>query len=311
MYAHRVLTNLEAQIKYVEKHTTLPGKNDPYYRALIDTVNKLPMVHKFHAESYDDIVSGMDKRMQGKKLFMEDYEYIKLPYKMCWFDYQYDRVDELRKGNFHVNQRAIMVTEFAENFIQMFVYNRMGVMDPDPMYDWQLSPASYLISIGSGFNKRPDIDEIAKILPVLKEIDGNFLPLPLMMDLDFEVIMQVQEDDTSDFMFLEAYLKLLNCKNIEKVKVAGPEKLNKKRKKRGKHPIFDYHVLRISAPSKQVGSNKDQGLWNNRIHFCRGHYKVYTKDAPLMGKHIGMYWWQPHVRGTEKKVLLKSYIKEK
>lgn len=25
-----------------------------------------------------------------------------------------------------------------------------------------------------------------------------------------------------------------------------------------------------------------------------GHYKTYTEDAPLMGKHVGRYWWGGH-----------------
>lgn len=34
----------------------------------------------------------------------------------------------------------------------------------------------------------------------------------------------------------------------------------------------------------------------------KGHYKTYTADAPLMGKHVGTYWWG----GVERAVTRKN-----
>lgn len=48
---------------------------------------------------------------------------------------------------------------------------------------------------------------------------------------------------------------------------------------------------------------------DNRVHLCRGHFKEYTEQNPLFGRHVGRYWWQPCVRGKkEKGIIAKDYI---
>jgi hypothetical protein len=48
------------------------------------------------------------------------------------------------------------------------------------------------------------------------------------------------------------------------------------------------------------------------VHLCRGHFKTYTDDNPLFGKHVGKYYWQPSIRGKNKKgIVAKDYSLEK
>ncbi len=109
-------------------------------------------------------------------------------------------------------------------------------------------------------------------------------------------------------MILETFLMLLNCRNIETLDHEPPAKLNKSRKKKGKCPIFTYKTLVIKPTSKKQKEQEALGLWENRIHLCRGHFKEYTEDKPLFGKYVGRYWWQPSVRGQNKKgVVIKDY----
>jgi hypothetical protein len=45
-----------------------------------------------------------------------------------------------------------------------------------------------------------------------------------------------------------------------------------------------------------------------RRHLARGHFKTFTEDAPLLGKHVGTYWWSWQVRGQEGSgVIEKTY----
>jgi hypothetical protein len=44
------------------------------------------------------------------------------------------------------------------------------------------------------------------------------------------------------------------------------------------------------------GGAQTNGL-RSALHICRGHFKSYTEDAPLFGKHTGTYWWADRVRG--------------
>ncbi|MFA5433392.1 MAG: hypothetical protein WC319_11075 [Candidatus Paceibacterota bacterium] len=107
--------------------------------------------------------------------------------------------------------------------------------------------------------------------------------------------------------FIIGCLNLLHCKNIVKKENKPPEKLNKKRIKNGKLPLFSYYTLHIKD---SINSNSKNVLGDhNRIHLCRGHFKHYTKENPLFGKLTGMYWWQPHVRGQNKDgIIMKDYV---
>ena len=95
--------------------------------------------------------------------------------------------------------------------------------------------------------------------------------------------------------------KILQCKNISTEKNYPPEALNKKRIKQGKQPLFTYHTLVVNPMSEKTrsdGPHETTGI-KQRLHFCRGHFKEYTEQNKLFGKHTGLYWWQPMVRGNK------------
>lgn len=107
-------------------------------------------------------------------------------------------------------------------------------------------------------------------------------------------------------------LMLLSCKNIVEKTVPAPTRLNKKRSLKNKLPICEYKVLvvRPFAPRKasaEMTHGPSKGLL--RVHLCRGHFKEYTPEKPLLGKATGRFWWQPSVRGEKKRgVLNKDYV---
>lgn len=106
-------------------------------------------------------------------------------------------------------------------------------------------------------------------------------------------------------------LMLLSCKNIVETTVPAPTRLNKKRSFKNKLPICEYKILvvRPFAPRKastEMTHGPSKGLL--RVHLCRGHFKEYTPEKPLLGKATGRFWWQPSVRGEKKRgVLNKDY----
>lgn len=127
------------------------------------------------------------------------------------------------------------------------------------------------------------------------------------------------EREASEVAVLEAFfravkmIQLLNCKNITSTDTPPPDKLQKKRIKRGKVPMFTYKTLKILVPGKKQnhlknGKGQKDDIYYNRIHLCRGHFKTYTKEKPLFGRMTGTYWWQPSVRGNKKNgVIHKDY----
>lgn len=92
-----------------------------------------------------------------------------------------------------------------------------------------------------------------------------------------------------------------HCNNVEYYEKNHPEALQKANKKRGKIPQETYRILDIGGLKKQAKSesNEECGELQTALHICRGHFKTYTEDNPLFGKHTGTYWWPMHKRGSE------------
>ena len=109
-------------------------------------------------------------------------------------------------------------------------------------------------------------------------------------------------------MIIIKVLQLLNCKNITTRNTYPSKSLNKKRKKAGKQELFTYKTLVLKPTGKKQETQAAQGLWDNRVHLCRGHFKTYTEDKPLFGRVTGRFWWQPSIRGNAKKgMVVKDY----
>lgn len=107
--------------------------------------------------------------------------------------------------------------------------------------------------------------------------------------------------------YLRIFLNILSCKNIKTELEAPDEKIQKKRAAKGKLPLVSFYTLKI----QNIGHNAEStssGLWSNRVHFCRGHMREYTSDAPLFGRIVGRFWIPPHVRGDKNKgIIIKDY----
>ena len=117
----------------------------------------------------------------------------------------------------------------------------------------------------------------------------------------------VREALTWAGLLLYGFVLILNTKNIGLEKHSPPVPLNKKRIRNGKQPLFTYHTL-VLKPLGKKQESVSRHLWDNRIHFQRGHFKVYTKEKPLFGHITGRFWWQAHVRGQNKEgVVTKDY----
>ncbi len=141
------------------------------------------------------------------------------------------------------------------------------------------------------------------------DMDGSQLDSDeiILIDGQMRVISHIEDDD---FMpqFLHYFLSILSCKNIEIKRQDVPEKLNRRRVKRGKKPLFSYYTLLLKPVGKKVERSIDLGLWENRLHLVRGHSKIYTAERPLFGKLVGRYWWSPMVRGhKERGIIHKDY----
>lgn len=119
-----------------------------------------------------------------------------------------------------------------------------------------------------------------------------------------------KEDPQRHLSAVAFILNVLNCRNVQLAPLDPPERLNRARVKKGKRPLYRYHVLTVDLKRAQKATNsRDQAQFDMMpVHLCRGHFKEYTEDKPLFGRTTGRFWWQPYARGTAKNgVVIKDY----
>jgi hypothetical protein len=126
-----------------------------------------------------------------------------------------------------------------------------------------------------------------------------------------EDIQQQYGDYYAQFCFpVLLTISFLHCRNIELRPSIPSEKQSRSyRKKHGKD-LVRYHILDIK-PIRQLLDRYRRGERSDlrrALHICRGHFKTFSPDAPLLGRATGTYWWGPQVRGSrEEGVVLKDY----
>ena len=102
-------------------------------------------------------------------------------------------------------------------------------------------------------------------------------------------------------------LNLMNCRNVT-MENSGPIKYRQTTKeKRARAPRLEYKTITLpgGAYVSQPGKGEPGAA---PLHRVRGHFKTYTAEAPLMGKHVGTYWWGWQVRGkSENGVRVSDY----
>ncbi len=252
---------------------------------------------KFHIGDVEGIYDAV-KLDDGKMLFLNDAaESVNRPYRTCWFEYFGYKGDKIG-----------IITEDAERCDALFLSEtcELKIKRDVPGF------FAYLFASKTGVKRWLNFPLIFYVTPgyVQKQAFGNkdsvYEALPIT---SFEGINmgRVFSESIGLLTLLNVTLQMLNCKNITTETVPAPVKLNNKRKKKGKLPIFSYKTL-VIKPTTQKQKSIPKHLWNNRIHLARGHFKTYTKEAPLFGRITGRFWWQPHVRGQNRDgVIMKDY----
>lgn len=98
-------------------------------------------------------------------------------------------------------------------------------------------------------------------------------------------------------------MSLMHCKNVgvEEVEVRGQKARKVRASAGGAEDESRYHVLNVE-PMKRVleqqGRLGQVGV-KRALTLVRGHFKHYTPENPLFGKHVGRYWFPPHLRGDK------------
>jgi hypothetical protein len=106
-------------------------------------------------------------------------------------------------------------------------------------------------------------------------------------------------------------LGIINCKNVRTEETGQVTLARSGSEKRRGIPArkIKYHTIQLPG-----GGTRADGKGGHRataIHRVRGHFKTFTAEKPLLGQHVGTYWWGWQVRGkAENGIVVSDYSLE-
>ena len=306
MFAHQVIDDIQGFIHGASRQ--------PHNNKLVDYINALKWAscgikqsQQFHigdqADFYDSM--GISNYIKNKsKLFMgEDFAGAELPYPKCWFDARRHTSQKRElSGTYPSRKRGIYAEQIKKGLFFSVVF-----CHTEEFSKWIMSPFVHIIRMGEALEIEGGITMDNG--DVIGSSAGNMFVYPLFPDSELgNKKYKLVREDADELTTIDLVMRLLNCKNIGTQKVNPSAKLNKVRIKRGKQPLFTYHIL-VLKPTGKKQESISKNLWDNRIHLQRGHFKTYTEENPLFGNITGRFWWQPHVRGQNKNgIVMKDYV---
>jgi hypothetical protein len=292
---------------------------------------KILNAQKFHLELQTNQNYCPVSKGKGDPLFLNPPSgEVRPPYKLTYFDWPVDFSDskapERRLPNSSEltpmsKKRAILCEEILRGILIVYIFNYFNDLNK-----WECSPMAEIILTGRGFCDLEEKEWKAMKIACEEFFPSTFIPNNIWEEYksrnahtkenvaglpfgSFKKGWQEHylKENIDEVKILASVLVLLSCKNITTEIIPAPDRLNKKRIRQGRQPLFSYHTLVIKPIGKRQESIPKH-LWENRIHLQRGHFKTYTIEKPLFGRITGRFWWQPHVRGQNKDgIVLKDY----
>lgn len=308
MYAQEILTDL-GDLRWL---TGNPWDTQNYRDYIKESAEIIKKSHKFHMGSYDDLYK-LSKNLIEKPEMKLNADYVKMPYKYSYFDFTVTT----ETGGTDRLAMCFWESETDPDFLAYlsFQYDKANIKK------WMLRPIAYIIHT-RGMLPRKEFFRRARIAfpdrvgndvkDFRKDIEELLCLMGSLVNVkDLSQYQRAEALEETFFWAVTMFLLMLYSKNV------GTNEINpsKKKGKTGfgsrKLPMFTYHVLKLNLPKKkgekEKNMNANEAMKHYRKHFCRGHFKVYTEDAPLLGKFVGRYWFSAHLRGSEDGFVDKDY----
>lgn len=136
--------------------------------------------------------------------------------------------------------------------------------------------------------KGVDVEWLLDKMPVYSQDAGQ----PVKQDIQGVALLRAVVDIAC------SVITFMNCKNVTVTdggKVHIPRTTSEKRRR---PPDVRYRTIVLPGTT---GGNRGKGALTREelaLHKVRGHFKTFTPERPLMGKHVGTYWWGWQVRGA-------------
>ena len=128
--------------------------------------------------------------------------------------------------------------------------------------------------------------------------DVGFTPQDKLFFAQSKVAQDSIIDPVSNGASFACYtISLMNCRNVERIDVPLSRPQRRRNAAGRGTPEHSYYVLRVKRTKRQQAA-VDRELpgelaHKRREHLRHGHFKTYTADAPLFGKYVGSWYWEP------------------
>jgi len=217
-----------------------------------------------------------------------------LPYEDTWFEW----VEKQRYQGKPCNVRMGAFTKISEDRAYMMMAFFVETWDGD----------IYCLNEGI-FYKEDDVWQFC----AMAETDPVWTTAFGSMQFPHETSYAQRKEVVDQFSKRSMYLILitllfLGCKNVVTVEHKIDDKLRKAKIKRGKLVIEKHYTLAIDVMKKTLrdeGGSEKTGIIH-AFHLCRGHFKTYTEDKPLLGRAVGTFFFSAHARGSKEHGSIKK-----
>jgi hypothetical protein len=249
---------------------------------------------------------GYTRGDRSKQNFPQDFGVMRLPFPEVWMEWT-EQPEGDEAESFSTVQWAVYAREYTAAEV---------TSDPEWSGKAQLAPGTVTRVLFTAFNRFPDEPKMVIVNEVFGGVDldadGHGLEAFLLDDghygasADPEVADLGEQATFATGIACQA-LGLINCRNVS---TDDSHVINFKRtgteKRRGiPQRKIRYHTIVLPGG----GSTYDKATGRHRasaLHKVRGHTKTFTAERPLMGKHVGTYWWGWQVRGDAENGMVVS-----
>jgi len=317
MYGNQIIKDLKRELKrtFTKKNANSEINTEKYKQQHISVINSIRNSPQFYLGKFTDIQRILPKIFPDGKIKpfkVSPYSSFNAPYPQFLLCFDYTRNDEdldsaqqkyVDNYHFEYYRNAFLVTQIDNE-----TYEIQDIPHDLVSYNWILKPLKIYFTTKDSISQTEFYKENKNKLPYYEEsMEGN-IAIDSTLDPDFTVKF-LEAMDPEDLhrigAIVHTFITIVNCNNIvtETISKSKPRK-GKKKKATFIHPLFRYKVLKVKVPSSgkkymyNETSRENDGTMP--VSWAIGHPKTYTEDAPLFGKHIGTWWWQPQVRGSKK-----------
>lgn len=284
---------------------------------------------KIYLGDFTDLADYFKSKPSG---FFDGSVKLRLPFKKCWIDFHFGYLvdqkirDMFKQSNMatdiDVTKHGLFCEEMFDDVISVHFFSFVNQWNK-----WRMEPYRYFISTSGNqllehslFMSLMEGEEGVTISKddssiIIQYLDKNLMkPFKEQSDESTEILIKTIKSTYNHLHGLHYGLKLLRCRNIVYTNNYPDDKLNKKKIKFGKEPVYVYKTLMV-RPLHRINENNssyDDTKGLVKLHVVRGHFKEYKikEDGTggLFGKYEGLFWFQDHIAGNkEVGVIHKDY----